>query len=66
MARLYICPDCGAKAESGDLIWPIPDIEEKVLPGEAMPAGECAECGALVPAEPVEGDVRLNEEDDNS
>jgi hypothetical protein len=64
VARLYKCPDCGATVESGDLVYPIPDVEEKVLPGEPMPVGECRECGALVPAEPVETDDRLNEEED--
>ena len=51
MPAIYACPGCGARLDSGSVIWPIPDIEEKVLPGEAMPAGECPECGELIGAE---------------
>ena len=49
--RGYICPECEARFDAGALIYPVPEVEERVLPGEAMPAGECPECGALVPVE---------------
>ena len=51
MPAIYECPGCGAHLDSGSVIWPIPDVEEKVLPGESMPAGECPECGELIEAE---------------
>ena len=44
----HICPDCDQCLDDDALVWPIPDIAEKVLPGEAMPAGECPDCGALI------------------
>lgn len=43
------CPGCGVRLDIEALIWPIPDLVEKVLPGEVMPAGECPDCGELVP-----------------
>jgi endogenous inhibitor of DNA gyrase (YacG/DUF329 family) len=42
------CPECRTKLDTRDLIWPIPDVHEKVLPSEPMPEGECPDCGALV------------------
>lgn len=63
MARIYKCEDCGAEVESGRLIWPITDVSEKVLPGEIMPAGECPECGALVPSGTAGADESLNDEE---
>ena len=49
--RYYICPECEVRLGIDTLIYPVPEVEERVLPGEAMPAGECPECGALVPVE---------------
>ena len=62
MPRLYTCLDCGARHESGDLVWPIADLSERVLPGDVMPAGECPDCGALVPTDAKE--ARLTEDND--
>ena len=42
------CPNCRARHNALDLIWPIPDVCEKVLPGEIMPLGECPDCGELI------------------
>lgn len=55
-----ICPGCGSRfRDRGDLKWPPEDICERVLPGEPMPAGECPDCGALIP----ESRLRSNEEE---
>ncbi len=42
------CPDCGQRLAGADLVWPIPSVSEKVLPGEIMPCGECPDCDGLV------------------
>lgn len=42
------CPGCGARRDPVELTWPIPDLEEKVLPGEIMPLGECPDCDELI------------------
>jgi hypothetical protein len=47
--RIYICPGCYAHLGEDDLIRPIPNLQERILPGEAMPAGECPDCNELVP-----------------
>lgn len=41
------CDNCGAIRSQHALVWPIPDVCERVLPGGTMPAGECPDCGAL-------------------
>ena len=44
------CDNCGARFASGELTveFPdIPDLAERVSPGEAVPCGECNDCGAL-------------------
>lgn len=47
--KRYECENCRTQfAEIEDLINPIPDLEERVLPGEPMPFGACPECGAVV------------------
>jgi DNA-directed RNA polymerase subunit RPC12/RpoP len=44
--RVAVCQNCGQ-------VWPEPalrpirDVEQRVAPGEPMPAGECPECGTL-------------------
>lgn len=60
--KLFKCPDCGSNIRTEDLIYPIPDVSEKVLPGEAMPQGECPECGGLIPHDAGEGD-RADDQD---
>ena len=47
------CPGCGVRLDTEGLIWPIPDLAERVLPGEVMPAGECPDCGELVLHDPL-------------
>ncbi len=44
---LFECQNCDEKFTEGELINPIPDIGQRVAPGEPMPAGECPKCGAL-------------------
>ena len=44
---LYECQNCGKAFPEAKLVTPIPDLEQRVMPGEPMPAGECPECGAL-------------------
>jgi len=47
--KRFECQDCGTRfADESELVWPISDLEERVLPGEIMPYGECPECGAVV------------------
>jgi hypothetical protein len=43
---IYRCQNCDARWTEDDLL-PITNIEERVLPGEIMPSGECPGCGAL-------------------
>lgn len=46
---VYECQNCSKRWKMGELINPIPDLEERVAPGEPMPAGECPDedCGAV-------------------
>ena len=41
------CQNCGWQGPDGSLKTPIPDIFQRVDPGEEMPSGECPDCGAL-------------------
>lgn len=46
--RYYACQDCDMTySDTAKLGW-IKNLNERVAPGETMPAGECPECGALV------------------
>ena len=38
----------------------IPDLLERISPGEPVPIGECPDCGALVHAEEDESDLQCN------
>ena len=42
----YVCENCQAEWTLDDLN-PVKDIEQRVAPGEIMPAGECPDCGAV-------------------
>ena len=45
------CGNCGKVWDEEELtrVFPdIPDLAERIAPGEPVPAGECPECGALV------------------
>jgi hypothetical protein len=44
---VYECQDCGKRWLLDELKLDIPDIQQRVAPGEPMPAGECPDCGAL-------------------
>jgi hypothetical protein len=37
-----------AEVEPEQLVRPIPEVHEKVLPGEPMPEGQCPDCDAMV------------------
>lgn len=41
---MYECPGCESRLKQSDLIWPIPDVEEIILPGDVMPEGLCPYC----------------------
>jgi predicted RNA-binding Zn-ribbon protein involved in translation (DUF1610 family) len=51
----FICPNCGRILHSeNELAHPFPDIPdllERISPGETVPYGECPNCGALVHAD---------------
>jgi predicted RNA-binding Zn-ribbon protein involved in translation (DUF1610 family) len=40
------CPNCEWVGKSIDLEM-VRDIQERIYPGETVPAGQCPECGAL-------------------
>ncbi len=42
-----LCQNCGWQGPDSSLKTPIPDIFQRVDPGEEMPSGECPDCGAL-------------------
>jgi hypothetical protein len=42
----YACQNCEWRGEAGSLL-DIKDLEQRVAPGEPMPAGECPKCGCL-------------------
>lgn len=44
---LYECQNCSGLYSLAKLVRPIPRLEERVAPGEIMPAGECPFCGSL-------------------
>lgn len=44
---VYACQNCEWEGPEENLVVPIPHLEERVAPGERMPAGECPVCGAL-------------------
>jgi hypothetical protein len=46
------CQNCQRRFKEDELINPIPDLAQRVLPGEPMPSGECPACGAI--CQPVE------------
>jgi hypothetical protein len=47
------CGNCGKVSDESELTHPfpdIPDLTQRIEPGEPVPFGECPECGALVHA----------------
>ncbi len=49
----FECGNCGKVWDAEELtrVFPdIPDLAERIAPGEPVPAGECPDCGALVHA----------------
>jgi len=56
-ARLHVCQNCGKEMECPkfwDDVWSIPKLSERVAPGERLPSGESACCGALTHLKEVE------------
>lgn len=44
------CENCGWAGDIGSLgrdLWETPDLNERLSPGETVPAGECPKCGTL-------------------
>lgn len=48
---MYVCPGCEARLQDDEIVYPVPDVQERVLPGEPMPAGACPNCEELIDAE---------------
>lgn len=50
------CENCGWNGFLGDVIvlGDVPDLAERISPGEEVPAGECPDCGALAHLDPVQ------------
>ena len=46
-ADLHQCQNCNAILLERMLVNPIPDLLERVAPGEPMPSGVCHSCGAV-------------------
>ena len=45
---MYACEDCGKTYNNLHNMDRVDDVEERVLPGELMPVGQCT-CRALIP-----------------
>lgn len=54
---LVYCAICDHLRDSGDLIYPIPNLEERILPGDPMPLGECPDCGELITLDSQDGSL---------
>jgi hypothetical protein len=48
------CQNCQREWPDSVLINPIPDLMERIAPGEPMPSGECPGCGAVCQPVPKE------------
>lgn len=42
-----VCQNCHWQGLSGTGVAPIPDLEDRLVPGDIVPACECPKCGAL-------------------
>ena len=55
------CDNCGRTfVNAGELAhrtWEVPDLSQKIGPGERLPLGDCPDCGALVHGETLEGEM---------
>lgn len=60
--KTYQCQNCLKIWHESQLKTEIPDLQERVAPGETMPAGECPECGAL--CHQLDNEDELEEEDE--
>jgi hypothetical protein len=52
------CDNCDATVSAENIIplEKVPDLLQRVAPGEPMPSGECRACGALVHLESISHD----------
>lgn len=60
------CQDCRRLIDD-ELVVPIPDLEQRVAPGEPMPSGECPHCGAVCHPtderpEPTDAEIQAQQE----
>lgn len=60
--KTFQCQNCLKVWNESKLKLEIPDLQERVLSGEPMPAGECPECGAL--CHQLDNEDELEEEDE--
>ena len=58
--RVVKCQDCKWTGTACQTV-PIRDLEERIAPGETVPAGECPECGALAALSKLDqtGDITI-------
>lgn len=47
---IYRCEDCGWTGDMHDMHC-IDDLEQRVMPGELMAAGQCPKCRSLIPVD---------------
>lgn len=50
---IIVCTSCESRFPERLIVWPIPDVCERVEPGDVMPRGACPDCGELIPGEEV-------------
>jgi hypothetical protein len=51
---LHQCQNCGTLYLFSELTNPVPDLQERVAPGEPMPSGECPEADCRAVCHPAE------------
>jgi len=44
---IYVCDNCSSEWTKDDLDV-VDNIEDRVMPGEPMPAGQCPKCGSVL------------------
>jgi predicted RNA-binding Zn-ribbon protein involved in translation (DUF1610 family) len=48
MSEPFICHECGFETDDPVDLSPLRNHDERVMPGEIEPAGECPHCGGIV------------------